>query len=519
MASAIIYVRVSDARQVDNTSLASQETICREWCDRNGLSVAKVFVERGESAKSAQRTEFQAMFRHIADLPKGSISALVVYKFDRFSRNVDDGAVYRLELRKFGVELRSVTEATDNTPGGRLLTTMLSAIGQFDNDQKAERTLSGMKSRVNNGSWVWQAPVGYLNGSKSGPSLIPDPDRAPLIRKLFELVATGEHTKVSALATVTALGLRTRKGAKLTQETLRRVLTNPLYVGEIEVKKWGKSIQGDFEPLMERGLFDRVQMILTGRAPTPAPHTRDREEFPLRGLILCPDCKKPVTAGMSTGKAKKKFGYYRCHRANGHMNIRAEKVEDAFVDLLGRLTPSPERMALIERVFRASWTERLQGASAESASLKKELAKQEARKTRILEQMADGILDAGDFATLRKQTADAIAEIRQRLGVADANVLDLDSAIEYLMHLLLNTQYLWQTNDLRAKQKLQRRLFPHGLTWTEEGFGTPVTHSIYSYLGDDSISESGLEHRMGFEPMNTGFADQRVSHFAIGASG
>ena len=26
-----------------------------------------------------------------------------------------------------------------------------------------------------------------------------------------------------------------------------------------------------------------------------------------------------------------------------------------------------------------------------------------------------------------------------------------------------------------------------------------------------------LEHRMGFEPMNTGFADQRVSHFAIGA--
>jgi hypothetical protein len=31
------------------------------------------------------------------------------------------------------------------------------------------------------------------------------------------------------------------------------------------------------------------------------------------------------------------------------------------------------------------------------------------------------------------------------------------------------------------------------------------------------VQEEGLEHRMGFEPMNTGFADQRVSHFAIGA--
>ncbi len=115
MAKAILYVRVSHARQVENTSLAGQEDVCRRWCAANGLEVAKVFIERGESAKSTDRPEFQAMFRYLTTAAKDSISHLVVYKFDRFSRNTDDGAVYRLQLRRMGIALRSATEATDDT--------------------------------------------------------------------------------------------------------------------------------------------------------------------------------------------------------------------------------------------------------------------------------------------------------------------------------------------------------------------------------------------------------------------
>ena len=106
MPKAIVYTRVSDSRQVDNTSLDGQQAVCREWCRTNGLDIDQVFVERGESAKSADRTQFQAMFRYLADARKGSISHVIVYKFDRFSRNVEDGSVYRLQLRKLGVVLR-----------------------------------------------------------------------------------------------------------------------------------------------------------------------------------------------------------------------------------------------------------------------------------------------------------------------------------------------------------------------------------------------------------------------------
>jgi DNA invertase Pin-like site-specific DNA recombinase len=318
MPKAIIYVRVSDSRQIENTSLAGQEAVCREWCRTNNLEVDRVFIEKGESAKSADRPQFQAMFQYLAQVRKGSVTHVIVYKFDRFSRNVEDGAFYRLELRRNGIALRSATEATDDSPAGKFLMTMLSAAGQFDNDTRAERTLIGMRNRLDSGRWQWKAPTGYLNGSKSQPSLIPDPDRAPHIAKLFELLATGEQTKASALATVTAMGLRSHKGVPLTQETLRKILTNLIYAGEILITGWGKSVRGDFQPIVSQSVFDRVQEILSGRAPAPVAHVRQREDFPLRGLVLCPDCGKPVTASLSTGKLGNKFGYYGCHRVSTH---------------------------------------------------------------------------------------------------------------------------------------------------------------------------------------------------------
>ena len=497
---AVLYVRVSDARQVDNTSLASQEEICRRWCDAQGLRVERVFVERGESAKSTNRTEFQAMFRYLEGAPKGTISHLVVYKFDRFSRDSDDGAAYRMILRSLKIAMRSATETTDDSPAGRLMVSVLGATAQFDNETRAERALNGMKNSLERGRWQWPAPTGYLIGGKPGPSLVPDPERGPMIKRLFELVATGEHTKASALATVTALGLRSKKGAPLTKETIRKMLVNPVYAGEMLVKKWGRSVPGDFEPLISRELFDRVSVILAGRAPAHVAHKREREDFPLRGWLLCPKCGLPVTASLSTGKLGKKFGYYRCHRVKGHLNVRGTFVEDAFVALLFRLTPKPERMSLIQQVFRRSWKQRTQAALVDSADLRKELATQEARKSRILEQMADGHLAAGDFTALNKKTIATIVDLRERLSVSEANEVDVEAAIEYLTHLLWNTGIVWQTSHLHDKQSIQRRLFPDGLTYSKDGFGTPVTHSIYSLLGDDSVLEEGLVGREGLEP-------------------
>jgi hypothetical protein len=119
---------------------------------------------------------------------------------------------------------------------------------------------------------------------------------------------------------------------------------------------------------------------------------------------------------------------------------------------------------------------------------------------RVLGQMADGILSAEDFSALHKQTVEAIADLRERLAFAESDVLDIDSAIEYLTHLLWNTSVIWQTSDLQGKKRIQGRMFPNGLAYSKNGFATPATHSIYTMLAMDSLDESLLVAPQGFEP-------------------
>ena len=141
---------------------------------------------------------------------------------------------------RLGVTLRSVNEPITNDAVGRLTENMLAAIAQFDNDQKAERTKTGMRAALGRGRWAWQAPLGYRNGNaKTGePSRVRDVERAPMIARGFEMVISG-NTTAEALKVVTALGLRTRKGRPLTALAFGTLLKNPIYAGLIDAPGFG----------------------------------------------------------------------------------------------------------------------------------------------------------------------------------------------------------------------------------------------------------------------------------------
>jgi site-specific DNA recombinase len=455
------------------------------------------------------------MFQYLAESPKGRISHCIVHRFDRFDRHTEEAAPYKLELRKLGIQLRSATQATDDTPSGRLMVTMLSEIAQFDNEVRAERSVSGMKARLSSGRFQWCPPTGYLKGSKTGASLVVDPKQAPLVRRLFERVAAGE-TRASALKALTAEGLRSRRGGKLNQEAIKRMLCSRAYIGEVFSPKWGIAAKGDFTPLISREVYDRVQMVLAGKSPVAVPHSRDREEFPLRGLLLCPDCMKLVTASTSRGEYHTRHRYYRCHRAKGHINAKAEIIEEAFLALLDNLVPSPERMTFLETIFRKVWKDKTANAVADAEALRRELSKLEARKTRMLKQLADGYVSGDDYAKVDKETSVSLAEIRERLETLELEDLDVDAAISYLSHLLWNARYVWETCDLQGKQKLQSRIFPEGLVMGKTGFGTPVTHSIYMLLGDDSASEEEMVRPRRFELLTYSFGGCRSIQLSYG---
>ena len=160
---------------------------------------------------------------------------------------------------------------------------MTGVFNQYFSDSLSERTKYRMAAAVKAGRFVWKTPLGYLNVSKT---IKVDAERAPLVRKGFELMSTGNYHADDALRTVTALGLRTARGSKVSRQTWYAMLRNVLYAGW--VKSGDLMVRGVHPPIVPQQLFEAVQEALAGHAKTAA-QTRQvlNPEFPLRQLIRC----------------------------------------------------------------------------------------------------------------------------------------------------------------------------------------------------------------------------------------
>ena len=135
------------------------------------------------------------------------------------------------------------------------------------------------------GRWTFLAPLGYMNAPRAtGKSLIPDPERAPLVRRAFQDFATGRFTKHEVRKAVIALGLKTRRGQPVPSQTFDGMLRNRIYIGQIDVADYGVSTRGDFEPLVTEKVFYRVQAILDGRLDVTAPRQRNTPDFSAQKL-------------------------------------------------------------------------------------------------------------------------------------------------------------------------------------------------------------------------------------------
>src|SRR5262249_28604760 len=136
--------------------------------------------------------------------------------------------------------------------------------------------------------------------------VIADVQSGGLVRKAFELVASGRFTTLDAvLRQVTALGLKTRKGRTLSKQSFGRMLKNPFYCGWIVSN--GAKFKGTHAPLISEELFQTVQARINGKS---ASHKSVNEDFPLRGFIKCAGCGKPLTAGWAKGRTEKYPRYW-----------------------------------------------------------------------------------------------------------------------------------------------------------------------------------------------------------------
>ena len=490
--------------QTENLSLSTQLRACEEYCQRQGFEILARFREEGESAKTADRAELQELLQYCR-LHKGNVQFVVVFNLTRFAREKYDHFALRAHLKSLGISLRSATEPIDDTSTGKLMEGVLAAFAQFDNDTRSDRTRAGMRAALELGRWTFVAPLGYVNAPRAvGKSLIPDPERAPLVRRAFQDFATGRFRKEEIRNTVTALGLRTRRGMPLLLQSFDRMLRNRVYVGQIDVPDYAVSTRGDFEPLVSEKVFYRVQAILDGRLEVTAPRQRNHPDFPLRGFVRCGACGKPLTASWSTGRSEY-FPYYHCRGRCRAVNIRKTRLEDLFVDELARLQPSPGYMRLVKDRVLHAWGDL-------KADAKQRIAEVE-RKQKVIQQKLDRLdeaflyeraIDIETYDRQRDRLREALTLAQMDRHATEVEELDVEGILAFAERVLPSASNLWVQASLNQKQRLQQLFFPEGVRFDGRRLvGTGITLSVFNYLTPVEGSKKDLVDQTGVEPVTS----------------
>ncbi len=471
-------------------------------------------MEEGESATTLDRTELQRLLEYCRK-NKGKVQVMVVYALNRFSRETLDHKTLRVLLLSYGVTLRSVTEPIDDTPEGEFMEHIISGVSQYENRQRARRTVAGMKNKVDKGGWPFKTPLGYCNviDANEQRTVIPDPERAPLIKTAFEMFATGLHTKQEVLRRVNGMGLRARDRKAVSIQTLDRTLKNPFYAGILQVqgkkvKDWHQEQTASFEAIISRETFDRVQAILSGRKVTVTPRQRNHQDFPLRHFVRCGACGRPLTGSWNTGRAGRKYAFYRCqnrHCPAKSKNIKKQVLEARFVAFLTQLQPRAEYLRLYRAIVMDVWNKKQADAHQRLAGLEGKIADLRERKTKLNEAFVyHQTLPREDYLAMKAALEGelALAEIEHR--EAQSMELDIDAVINFAENIFLDAARVWQEMKLDQKQRFQQVLFPEGVQYEDGVYRTERTCLMFSDLQQEELEKTQLVALPGIEP---GFED------------
>ena len=183
------YIRVSTPRQQsEGTSPEEQRLAIEGYAKRNGLTITEWFEETKTAAKRGR----PAFTRMIRALSKGRAQGVVIHKIDRSARNPHDWAALG-DLIDQNIDIHFVHESLDlRTRGGRLAANIQAVVAADFIRNLSEETRKGFYGRLRQGIYPLRAPVGYLDTGKGNPKEI-DPVAGPLVRRAFELYATGEY--------------------------------------------------------------------------------------------------------------------------------------------------------------------------------------------------------------------------------------------------------------------------------------------------------------------------------------
>ncbi|MEW5906481.1 MAG: recombinase family protein [Elusimicrobiota bacterium] len=404
-----LYARKStDEPDRQILSIEAQLAELRDYAKKNGLPIAREFIEN-KTAKEPGREIFNDM---VAQLEQGAAHGIVAWHPDRLARNSIDGGrlIYLVDTGKV-LELKFPTFWFDPTPQGKFMLSIAFGQSKYYVDNLSENVRRGIRQKLRNGIWPSWAPMGYLNDLATHTIHI-DKERAPLIRKAFELYATGNYTVKELRDIINRAGLRGRKFKKeLSVSNTHYMLRNPIYYGVM--RYYGEVYEAKHKPIITKALFDKCQAMLD-RKSKPKPNGRTLKPYVYRGAFRCASCGCFITT-----ETQKGHNYLHCTKRKQPCSepfVREEEIDRQVRDLLKGASLPPALAADALHNINKEESEAAQAGERAAQNLRDKLVILTDQLGQLLDLVLQGSITQPEYVHKKAQLVEEKKEIENKLA-------------------------------------------------------------------------------------------------------
>ena len=474
--TAVIYARYSSDSQRE-ASIEGQLRDCKDYAEKNGITVVGTYIDRAYSAKTDDRPEFQHM---IKDSAKKIFDVVLVWKLDRFARNRYDAVNYKHQLEKNGVHLVSAMEPISQGPEGIMVESMLIGMAEYYSAELALKVARGERENAlqckYNGGVV---PLGFTIGKEDRLYHI-DPETAPIVQEIFTRYADGEPAEKIA-ASLNERGLRTRTGKPFVKNSFFQIFRNRRYIGEYRYKDI--VTPGGIPAIVDEDLFNRVQQRFEQNKIAHGRPAKEDVSYLLTTKLFCGKCGTLMGGESGTSHMGNTYYYYKCGNAKRHGKahcdlkaIRKEPLERFVVDTAIKVVFSDEIIEqLIDLVMEAQQKE-----NTRLPVLKDQLRDTEKRLANLLEAIEQGI---GYTAVM--PTSDRYSQSRNQLLDQMAYAMGGRTAEEIVFH----DPTTGASNDIEKATSIARTMV------IEYGFSDKLGAIKWGSDDDQTTVMDGLQPR------------------------
>ncbi len=529
--TAVSYPRVSTKEQAekdgeaDGYSLPAQRDANRKKAASLGAVVVKEFVERGESAKTADRPKLQEMLAYIQEHP---VDYVIVHKVDRLARNRADDVEIHMAIRAAGAELVSATENIDETPSGMLLHGILSSISEFYSRNLATEVLKGMTEKARTGGTPNRAPLGYRNVGVINDqgaeirTVVVDPERGPLIAWAFQAFATGEWTLKGLERELAARGLTTRPTPKVPATTvkytrLQEILRSPYYKGEVVYR--GAVHPGRYTPLVDPVTWQLVQTLLSSRVN--GEKIREHPHY-LKSTMFCGGCGSRLIVTHAKNRHGTIYPYFVClgrHQKFNDCQRRAvliDRVEELVEEEYKAIQLTPVMREEIETSLRGELSTSRNAADREARELDKQKKRLLDERGKLLQAHYAGALPLDLMKQEQDRIAEQLAHIESRLEASLLNIEVVETNLRTALNYASNC-YAGYAEASNSVRRLFNQAFFEKVYLEQDEVRVELAEPFKTLLGGELIATAVSDAEAVAVELATGIdvADQRPAEGGV----